>query len=585
MSTTSMPAPRLSPSTRGDPVLLNPHRLTRRYRDDRSAELMGQTVEFFEKRGKEALKRDEHDRVWPTDFLDFLRRERIFATMLTPTGYGRDDCRWDTYRICEFAEILGFYGLPYWYPFQVTVLGLGPIWMSGNEEAKRRAGAQLEAGEVFAFGLSERAHGADVYSTDMVLTPDGEGGYRANGVKYYIGNGNAARMVSTFGKFADSGEYVFFAADSQHPNYELIGNVINSQNYVSTYALRDYPVNEANILHRGDDAWNAALNTVNVGKYNLGSASVGIGTHAFYEAINHAGNRVLYGRTVTDFPHVRRLFTDAYARLVAMKLVTARAGDYMRTATREDRRYLLYNPLVKARVTSEGERVLTDLWDVIAAKGVEKDTFFEAASRDIRWLPRLEGTVHVNTALMVKFMPNYLFAPDESLPQIGVADEPVNDEFLFDQGPTRGLGKIKFRDYRPALDGFAAIPNVAVFRAQVDAFVALVAGAPPTTEQQDDIDFSLAVGQLFALLVYAGLVLEAVPAWGVADELLDEMFSVFVRDFNGYATDLLGKTSTTSEQAELARAILRPPAADPARSNHVWEKHVFVHKDIYEMNP
>jgi hypothetical protein len=63
---------------------------------------------------------------------------------------------------------------------------------------------------------------------------------------------------------------------------------------------------------------------------------------------------VLYGRTVTDFPHVRRLFTDAYARLVAMKLVTARAGDYMRTATRDDRRYL-------------------------------KDTFFEAAARDIRW--------------------------------------------------------------------------------------------------------------------------------------------------------------------------------------------------------
>jgi hypothetical protein len=206
---------------------------------------------------------------------DYARSFPSDQVRLTSIYSKRDDCRWDTYRICEFAEILGFYGLPYWYPFQVTVLGLGPIWMSGNEEAKRRAGAQLEAGEVFAFGLSERAHGADVYSTDMVLTPDGDGGYRANGVKYYIGNGNAARMVSTFGKFADSDEYVFFAADSQHPNYELIGNVINSQNYVSTYALRDYPVNEANILHRGDDARNATLNTVNVGKYNLGSASVG----------------------------------------------------------------------------------------------------------------------------------------------------------------------------------------------------------------------------------------------------------------------------------------------------------------------
>jgi acyl-CoA dehydrogenase len=160
-------------------MLPNPHRLTRRNRDDRSAEMMGKTIEFFENRGKVALKRDEHDRVWPTDFLDFVRRERIFATLLTPTRYGHDDCRWDTYRICELSEILAFYGLPYWYPFQVTVLGLGPIWMSGNEDAKRQAAARLEAGEVFAFGLSERAHGADVYSTDMVLTPGGDGGYRA----------------------------------------------------------------------------------------------------------------------------------------------------------------------------------------------------------------------------------------------------------------------------------------------------------------------------------------------------------------------------------------------------------------------
>ena len=41
-----------------------------------------------------------------------------------------------------------------------------------------------------------------------------------------------------------------------------------------------------------------------------------------------------------------------------MKLVPLRAGDYMRSASREDRRYLLYNPMVKMKVTTEGEKVL-----------------------------------------------------------------------------------------------------------------------------------------------------------------------------------------------------------------------------------
>jgi acyl-CoA dehydrogenase len=123
-------------------MLPDPHRLTRRNRDDRSAEMMGKTVEFFENRGKVALKRDEHDRVWPTDFLDFVRRERIFATLLTPTRYGHDDCRWDTYRICELSEILAFYGLPYWYPFQVTVPGPRADldeWQRGRQAASRGA--------------------------------------------------------------------------------------------------------------------------------------------------------------------------------------------------------------------------------------------------------------------------------------------------------------------------------------------------------------------------------------------------------------------------------------------------------------
>jgi alkylation response protein AidB-like acyl-CoA dehydrogenase len=52
--------------------------------------------------------------------------------------------------------------------------------------------------------------------------------------------------------------------------------------------LRDYPVQQGDILSNGQAAWDAALNTVNIGKYNLGWASIGICTHALYEAIHHA---------------------------------------------------------------------------------------------------------------------------------------------------------------------------------------------------------------------------------------------------------------------------------------------------------
>ncbi|BBZ73045.1 acyl-CoA dehydrogenase family protein [Mycobacterium paraseoulense] len=565
-------------------MLLNPNNLQRQYPDRRSGEIMAATVDFFESRGKARLKSDDHERVWYSDFLDHIGRERIFASLLTPSEYGADDCRWDTYRISEFAEIVGFYGLSYWYPFQVTALGLGPIWMSANEDAKRKAAAQLEAGEVFAFGLSEQTHGADVYQTDMILTP-AEHGWTARGEKYYIGNANVARMVSTFGKIAGSDDYVFFAADSQHDRYDLIKNVVNSQNYVANYALRDYPVTEADILHRGPEAFHAALNTVNVCKYNLGWGAVGMCTHAMYEAVTHASNRVLYGTVVTDFSHVRRLLTDAYVRLIAMKLVATRACDYMRAASETDRRYLLYSPLTKAKITSEGERVITALWDVIAAKGVEKDTIFEAMTREIGLLPRLEGTVHINIGLLAKFMPNYLFAPNGDLPLIGRRDDAADDSFLFNQGPTGGLGKVRFHDWRAPFDGFAHLPNVAVLRAQIEVLADMLAGATPDAAQQKDIDFAFAVGQLFATVPYAQLILEEAPLSGVDEALIDEIFAVLVRDFNSYAVELGDKSATTDAQARFAMRMIRRPVFDHARYDQVWKEHIQPINGAYQMRP
>ncbi|OMC49742.1 acyl-CoA dehydrogenase [Mycobacterium sp. IS-2888] len=565
-------------------MLLNPNHLQRRYPDRRSGEIMAATVDFFESRGKARLKHDDHERTWYSDFLDHVGRERIFASLLTPAAYGAPDCRWDTYRISEFAEILGFYGLSYWYPFQVTALGLGPIWMSANEDAKRKAAAQLEAGEVFAFGLSEQTHGADVYQTDMILTPS-ENGWVANGEKYYIGNANVARMVSTFGKIDGSDEYVFFAADSQHDRYDLIKNVVNSQNFVANYALRDYPVTEADILHRGPGAFHAALNTVNVCKYNLGWGAVGMCTHAMYEAVTHASNRYLYGTVVTDFSHVRRLLTDAYVRLIAMKLVATRASDYMRSASAEDRRYLLYSPLTKAKITSEGERVITALWDVIAAKGVEKDTIFEAMAREIGLLPRLEGTVHINIGLLAKFMPNFLFAPNGELPVIGRRDDAADDSFLFAQGPTGGLGKVRFHDWRASFDSFAHLANVGLLREQIDVLTDMLASATPDAVQQKDIDFAFAVGQLFATVPYAQLILEEAALSGVDDALIDEIFAVLVRDFNGYAVELNDKPSTTDAQARFATRMIRRPAHDRARYDQIWKEHVLPISGAYAMRP
>jgi acyl-CoA dehydrogenase len=254
----------------------------------------------------------------------------------------------------------------------------------------------------------------------------------------------------------------------------------------------------------------------------------------------------------------------------------------MRAASAEDRRYLLYNPIVKMKVTTQGEEVINHLWDVISAKGFEKDTYFEMAARDIRALPKLEGTVHVNMALIIKFMSNYFFNPAD-FPEIPKRDGREDDAFLFAQGPTKGLGRIQFHDYRPAYDS-VDLPNVRLFKRQIEAFVEFLTQATPSAEQAQDLDFLLTLGELFTLVPYGQLILENKHIYEVEDEIVDRIFDVLIRDFSKYALQLYSKTSSTSRQMELCLKMIRKPVVDTAGFERVLEDHIYALRGAYAMN-
>src|SRR6185312_1782925 len=163
--------------TQTDGLLFDPNTYDPQQFDDETRRLLRATIDWFEGQGKKRILDDDLAAQWPAGFVEFVKREKLFATFLTPSEYadGNPDKRWDAARNAALSEILG----------------LGPIWQSENKDAKLKAADDLEAGEVMAFGLSEREHGADVYNTDMVLMPASEEDrangilYRATGEKYY----------------------------------------------------------------------------------------------------------------------------------------------------------------------------------------------------------------------------------------------------------------------------------------------------------------------------------------------------------------------------------------------------------------
>jgi hypothetical protein len=71
----------------------------------------------------------------------------------------------------------------------------------------------------------------------------------------------------------------------------------------------------------------------------------------------------------------------------------------------------------------------------------------------------------------------------------------------------------------------------------------------------------------------------------LSDDLLAQIFDVFIRDLSGFALQLFGKPSSTPAQMALCQRMIRKPAPDAARAERVFVEHVLSQKDAYEMRP
>jgi len=119
----------------------------------------------------------------------------------------------------------------------------------------------------------------------------------------------------------------------------------------------------------------------------------------------------------------------------------------------------------------------------------------------------------------------------------------------------------------------------------VNVFKDFLVKASPNESQQRDTDFLMAMGELFALVVYGQLILENSKVYEMDDALVDQIFDFMVRDFSKFALQLYGKPGSTAEQMAFCQRMMRTAVADEMRYRKVWREHVYALKDIYEMNP
>ncbi len=322
---------------------------TAAYLDDPLVRLL---VGFFESKGLDALKTEDRQEEWYTDWIEFQAAHGMYASLLSPARFSSRGNRLDLRRLARFLEAAAYFSPAHAYSLHVSFLGFFPILMSSNEALKAEAVTRLEAGGLFAFAVSEKAHGSDLFANELTVEPAGPGRWVANGSKYYIGNANAASIVSVLArrKPGTSGEgrrspFVFFAVrPGDTPAFQAVRKIRTigiRTAFVGEFDIHDHEFPDGDIISEGREAWEAVFGTVDLGKFFLGFGAIGICEHAFAESFEHMRSRKLYGRRVTELPHLRVTLALAFARLVAMKFYASRALDYLQVAGPDERRYLL----------------------------------------------------------------------------------------------------------------------------------------------------------------------------------------------------------------------------------------------------
>lgn len=545
---------------------------------------VGRLVEFFERKGLAAIRDEDQRAQWYDDWLKFQAEHRLYAQLISPRQFSTLGFQFDLLRFARFLEVFAYFSPAHGYSLQVTFLGLFAILMGNNSELKKAAVAALEAGGLHAFGVSEKGHGSDLLGNELTVRELSPGRLVANGTKYYIGNSNAASMISILGRkddgrgpdFARRAPLVLFLLRPSESrgfrNVRKVRTLGVRSAFVGDFEVKDHELLAADVIAEGRQAWDAVFGTVTLGKFFLGFGSIGICEHALEEAVAHLSDRILYGKPAIAMPHLRSTMAQAYARLMAMKLYAYRALDYVHAGRATDRRYLLFCAVQKARVSTEGVKIMALLSECIGARGFESETYFEMALRDAALIPGLESSTHINLGLTAQFIPRYFFDSDPNLagpPSVSAGEIASEENPYLMEARTGGANTIAFPHFLRAYGPLIAVPNVRRFAQSAKAFQLLVRTRRATQSPRSDSPSTLAMGQCLATIAYGQLVAENAARLRVPTPLIVMIFHALLCDLNAAALTLASCPGAEAIRPERAGRLVSVPRISEAECEFV----------------
>lgn len=320
-----------------------------------------------------------------------------------------------------------------------TYLGAAPVWVAGSESQCQLLADAILSKDVVSLALTEKCNGGDLLGS-KTQTIKQDNSYTLSGEKWLINNATRSRYLSVFAKNpAEDGSRGFslFLFDKQK----------NQDAYVCTAKIKTLGVRGADIS--GIQFKNAQLDKHDlIGEEGCGleiiqksmqmsrtlcsALSLGAMDTALRTTLKFAENRILYGKSILNIPHVRKTLIDAYVELQIADIVALTATRCINQLTEQ---MSLISAIVKYYIPVQSEKTINELAIILGARHYLREEhdngIFQKLMRDNRLVGLFDGSTIVNLQLLTHQL--LQFSKKKSGKYLGksaylfVADMPLDD--------------------------------------------------------------------------------------------------------------------------------------------------------------
>jgi acyl-CoA dehydrogenase len=293
------------------------------------------------------------------------------------------------------------------FAFAMQGLGSGAISLAGSSALKERYLPRVASGEaIAAFALSEAAAGSDVAAIRCRARRDGDS-YVLDGEKTWISNGGIAEFYCVFARTSDAEVRAdgtvaargisAFVVDADAPGFSIARRIdVISPHPLATLAFNGCRVPATHLLGMEGDGFKLAMRTLNVFRTSVAGAALGFGQRALDEALNHAVNRPMFGKTLADFQLTQATLADMLTELDAARLLTYRAA-WLHDSGRPHAKEVA---MAKMTATESAQKVIDQAVQMFGGRGVMHGERVEQLYRDIRALRIYEGATEVQKLII-----------------------------------------------------------------------------------------------------------------------------------------------------------------------------------------